>query len=314
MLFYYYSFMLTACGSESSKDGLGMDKYADSVIAGTPTSLTSSKEIDATTVRVSMNKIFNNESEPGNLVGESKKLDKLIGELNNHVTVDNEADGGGFKVIANPDGTLTLPFFGDTVAIDYLVKMIDDSTGSKYAGYKMDDTSQTVVLFHTGPANTARDVVLFYGKKTGTTVDIYQALIGVDASDNKTKAWAFKIHIEGDTFTITHNSDAYTHSGTGNSKGNFILREWETGTAAGTLGFAVLYNYGSGAFTEDDTFSLSTPGAAMGDTDLTRPSTITAEYWTAMITFVNAIGNPDTVGICPESLTGFTNDFIKSKF
>jgi hypothetical protein len=161
-------FVITSCGSDkdkSSKDELGLDTYEDTVVAGTPTSLTSSKSIDASTVRVSLNKIFNNEIEPGNLVGESKKLDELIEELNSHVTDENEADGGGFEVIENTDSTLTLPFFGDNVEIDYLVKMIDDSTGSKYAGYKMDDTSQTVVLFHTGPAGEERDVCLFYGKK-----------------------------------------------------------------------------------------------------------------------------------------------------
>ncbi len=126
---------------------------------------------------------------------------------------------------------------------------------------------------------------------------------------------AFKIIYEGETFTITHNSDAYTHSGIGNSKGNFILRERETDDAAGTLGFAVLYDYASAAYTEVGTFALSAdPGAVMTTTDLAKPSAITDDYWAEMITFVNNVGNPDNVGICPESLTGFTNDFIKSKF
>jgi hypothetical protein len=301
-------------------ESLGLDKYQEDVIQGTPTNLGSSqKGVDMVAIRNALNGLFNDQNVAGNLVRESGALDGMIDEINRHVRADNTAEMGS-KVVSNRGGTLVLPFFGDAVQVDYLVRLGSDSAekGSKYAGYKIGADQQTVVLFHTGPSNGSdRDLTLYYGRKSGGTVDVWQALLGLDGRGVRLKGWAFKIHLEGqEYFTVVSNSDVYTHSAAGQPKGIFLIRVREMAAAGngGMSGYLAGYDYQGGAYTVFDELGLADAGRALDASDLERPAAVTADRWSAMIDFVSTIGDPDADGICPLSVDTFNNGFIKSKF
>ena len=177
--------LLAGCDSGgSSPNPLGLEKHLSTVISGTPTTgpgvSASSTALDEWGTRVLMDKVFNLIEESGNLLGEVQNLDALIDEINNAVSSDNESNT--FEVIPNPSGSLTLPFFDEPVPIDYLVKFGEFTTGSKYAGYKIDGSVQRVVLFSDTVLTEDGDHTVHYGKKEGTLVDIWSASMGTDSS------------------------------------------------------------------------------------------------------------------------------------
>lgn len=337
--FFMAALVIVVAGCSDStrpqRPGLGLEKYQDEVVQGMPVSISSAKHLDSESLRVFINKVFNDPHEPGNLVAEAGHFDALIDEINTGVTVDHEpqddSHATNFVVIANPDQTLTLPFFGESVAIDYLVKMQEGAHGSQYAGYKMGSDSQTVVVFRTPAAGAEhRDHTLFYGKKENGEVHIWQALIGVDASGDWHKAWAYKIRIVGGEgkFDFAQGGSGFfdgaiysmTMSSAGFAQDHFLFRARESTFASGNLDQANLYDYAGGDFDVVDNVALGEAGSernggALLPGDLTRPESIAVADWEAMLSFVSVIGDPeDQQSIVPVSLEEFNDGFIRSKF
>lgn len=332
--------IVQGCGNDTTGPGrphhaLGLEKYQAAVLDGMPIDRAAAKGLDAESLRVLVDKVLNLEHEPGNLVRESGFLDALIDEINLRVTADNEpnedSDLPSVVVVPNPDQTLTLPFFGDQIAIDYLVRLDDSAQhGSKYAGYSMDESSQTVVLFQTPGTGTGTpsDHVLYYGKKAGGTVEIWQALIGVDAQGEWYKAWAFKVRILGDEgrFEFAQGGLGYfedslygfTQCAAGLSRDHFVFRARENSAAQGNLDVANLYDYADGQYDVVDHIQLGgygNNGGPIASTDLTRPESLDVADWQAIIDFVSVIGDPDdNASVVPMSLETFHNGFIRSKF
>ncbi len=321
--------------SRPQRPGLGLEKYQQDVVQGMPVSLSAAKGLDSASLRVYINKIFNDPSEPGNLVAEAGHLDAMIDVINIGVTADHEPNPESmqtaFEVIPNPDQTLALPFFGESVAIDYLVKMHDSADGAQYAGYKMDADAQTIVVFSTpAPGAGPRDHTLFCGKKENGEVHIWQAIIGVDAGGDWYKAWAYKIRIAGDEgkFEFAQGGsglfDGEIYSGTMTSAGfardHFVFRARESSFAHGNLDQANLYDYAGGDFVVVDDVALGEAGderngGVLLPGDLPRPESISVADWEAMLAFASIIGDPDDQpGIVPMSLAEFNDSFIRAKF
>ena len=330
--------IVQGCGDDTTGPGrshnaLGLEKYQAAVLDGMPIDRTAAKGLDSESLRVLVDKVLNLEHEPGNLVRESGFLDALIDEINLRVSADHEPSEGSSMtpvvVVPNPEQTLTLPFFGDEIAIDYLVQLHDSAEhGSKYAGYRMDEASQTVVLFHTPGNGTDRDHVLYYGKKAGGTVEIWQALLGLDEEGEWFKAWAFKVRILGDEgrFEFVQGGLGYfedslygfTQCAAGLSRDHFVFRARENSAAQGNLDMANLYDYADGQYDVVDHIQLGefgSNGGPIASNDLTRPESLDVVDWQAIIDFVSVIGDPDdNASVVPLSLETFHNGFIRSKF
>jgi len=332
--------MLTVqgCGSDTTDpgrnhDSLGLEKYQAAVLEGMPVDRTAAKRLDEESLRVQMDKVLNLEHEPGNLVRESGFLDALIDEINARVSVDHEPaedpDATSVLVVPNPDQTLVLPFFGDEIAIDHLVQLVDsEQHGSKYAGYRMDEASQTVVLFHTPGSEGYQDHVLYYGKKAGGTVEIWQALIGLDEHGEWQNAWAFKVRILGDEgrfeFVKGELGDldgslyGLAQCAAGLSRAHFLFRARECSFAQGNLDMANLYDYANGVYDVVGSVPLGEQGEDGGpiaSSDLVRPEALGLADWEAIIEFVSVIGDPDDrASIVPLSIEAFNDGFIRSKF
>lgn len=328
--------IVQGCGSDSTGpgqgyNGVGLDKYQAAVLEGMPIDRTAAKQVDEETLRGMMDKVLNLEYEPGNLVRESGLLDMMIDEINLRVSADHEAseDSDTTSVVPNPGQTLVLPFFGDEVTIDYLVQLYDsEHNGSQYAGYQMDDASQTIVFFHTPGVEGYQDHVLYYGKKTGGTIEIWQALVGLDEHGEWQKAWAFKVRILGDEgrFEFVQGELGYfdgslsgmTKCAAGLSRDHFVFRARECSYFQGNLDMANLYDYADGAYDVVGSLPLGESGnngGPIASNDLTRPEGLALADWDAIIEFVSVIGDPDVrESTAPVSLEGFNNGFIRSKF
>lgn len=316
---------LIGCGGSKSKfHSVGLGKYEQAVIQGTPTTQTGSSNfisqgMTTTELALHINKMFNNTAEPGNLVRETRILDDYITDINLKINSQNQSVNPSVQVLPNGSGTVTLPFFGDTVPIDYLVELFIGSEGQcEYAGYKMSLAEQTVVVFNVGPVfeDGTRDYVLFYGKKSGANVvDIWSATLGVDADTGDfVKAWAFKNHIEGtEKFTVTHDSAYYTSSVAGVPKEYFLFRMRENAGALGLLGIVGLYGYDHGANTLLGSKDLPNLGDPVLTTDLTKPVELSDPVWAEMTGFVSTITNPDGTP-APTSIATFNNSFLSDPF
>jgi hypothetical protein len=180
-----------------------------------------------------------------------------------------------------------------------------------------------VVLFHVGPVYTwesqsTRDYTLFYGVKNGDVIDIYSAVIGADPDTGvKIKGWAFKIHIEGQTwFEVRHNSNVYTFSSAGAPDADFILRCRESPIVFSGGDYVVLYNYADGLYDVEDEFAPASYGDPLNESDLTKPAAVSNETWTRIITFGSTIYNPDDIVAppCPADITSFNNTFLSGAF
>jgi hypothetical protein len=87
-----------------------------------------------------------------------------------------------------------MPFFNEAVAVDELGRLHGDDASSKYAGCRIDDDIQTVVLFMThGTSQWTGDNPLVYGHEEGGNVEMSSTTFGVDGSGEWSKASAFKL-------------------------------------------------------------------------------------------------------------------------
>lgn len=343
-------------GGDGTVTSLGLEKYRDDVMRGVPVDPSYAKHMDAESVRVYMMKILNEFEESGNLVGEATRLNELIDELNSLVSSDHEIiepdpegegegegeDGGEngaeedkidhlpIAVIANPDPTLTLPFFDHVVDIDYLVRLYDDGIHSKYAGYRLADDEQTIVLFST-PGDDGGDYSLFYGRKSGGDVEIWNANMGVDGSGDWHGGMAFKLRLLNSVgqFAVTSDGAGFLDegpifgiatTGAGFADDHFVFRARECTTAQENLDCANLYDYSGGEYDLVGSVELGgvgdpRRGGPLSVDDWTRPEGIAAADWETMIAATSIIADPDDhASIVPLSVEDSNVDFIRSKF
>jgi hypothetical protein len=321
---------------------LGLEQYEEDAIKGTPTNETAKgselratyREITSNVTKDSINDIFNNTDEPGNIIGEIRKMDELVKEINDKVNQYNEERDTipDYRIIDNPDGSLTLPYFSSDVDINYLVNLQKEAEdgSSKYAGYLLSADKESVVTFHTdapytweeGPGQpTVIDHTLFYGKKVNDTdIKILSATLGINSDTGDiAKGWSFDIDITGESyFTATHNDSYYTHSIAGKPKGEFLVRIRETDEADGVRDLLFLYDYNGGNITQTWEYQPAEVGEEITVTDisdagLSKPDTISDAMWKKMVKAVSSIADPDGTPH-PQSTEIFNNSFIKSKF
>lgn len=138
------------------------------------------------------------------------ELDAIIADINASVTEDNESADAG--VIVTPTTSVTLPFFGDTVTVEYEV----DLGGGKKGAYLISDTEETVVIYNEyeilwespDPDINVTDHYIFYAHRAGAgTISIRFALYSTAVSDGSyAKDWAAEIDVDNTAETFAARS------------------------------------------------------------------------------------------------------------
>ena len=218
---------------------------------------------------------------------------------------------------------MSLPFFNDTVNIAHLVILYEVRAiidrGYAYAGYSIDGVIQRIVFFsRTAPMEyheyTVNDNKLFYGVKDGENIDIWNAVMGSDSDTGVArKGWAFKIHIEGETFFSISSSGESATNVAGQPKGIFLLRriDFEINSDLGIRDKVLLLDYAGGSYTILQEEKIATAGTPITTTTIAKPDAISDAMWLEMVNFINTTIDPeDTALMTPNSTDDFNGDFL----
>ncbi len=335
ILFTALLFIILSCTVTVDLTSINLTPYLEDLVKAIPTTYTftvSAKSLSDASLGSGADSTLSNvlidTSKPPNIIGQTEYLDTIIEEVSASVGEDNTANSSDATVLPVSGGSVTFPFFGDAIAMDYAVSMF---SGSKCTAYKIEANKQSVVQFHTGDsAGGIQENVLTYGVKTWNTdgtldIDIWNALLAVNDDGTFNKSWTFKISTEGVSwFELNMVTKDYSSSIAGDPNGYFLIRGLESTAYAGDIGRIALWHFDGTTYTHtsigNDIAIAKDDGAGgapyavdyvMQETDITNPG-VDAAVWTRMVAFINTIPDPDAAGVAPEvgDWAIFNNDFL----
>ena len=319
-LFLVFTILAFFIACNAAFTPINLTEYAQLLVDAVPTTLTDARTISDGMLGPNglINNILIDTAASGNIIGETNYLDSIIAEITNSVSFDNtlaNVDSGQIMPVSG--GSLTLPFFNFAINADYAVSLGD---GGKKSAYKIENTKQTIVEFHNGTPGVLSDYALTYGVKEEIGgvmyVDLWNALIGINADGSFNKSWAFDIHTEGlDWFELNHNSAIFTSTLAGQTIGYFLIRGREYDAASADIERIELWHFDGTTYVHTSDGSdilndITQAGADMLETDIAKPADLDAALWTKMVTHINTNGDPDSAGIAPITLTDFNDSFF----
>ena len=313
---------------------LGLKGFEADVINGVPTSMKMKMKMKTIPIdgRVGTNapnswglgneiaKLLVDPSEAGNIVREVQTLDSYISNLNEMVNCSNQSVNSSITVSPILGGTVTLPFFNQTVKMDYKVAINNGNWGWVYYGYKNAANYQAITVFNSYTMNNVKEYCIFYGVRSNNVVIIKSAVMGIKTNDGSLeKGWSFSITLYTNSFEVDQRSQYMCHRLVGDPRGYFLFRGIETTNAAGILDLSQKWFFNGANFTADTNiykaYMEGSEGGTVTTNDMTnKPATIAAGRWFEMVSYLGGIGDPDARDAnipSPISTNSFNESYLK---